>query len=299
MAITAAQIRTAVRNELYGADVTARPYESTLAANSLTADTTFDVAAGTGGAWDNGDLVEFEDGELCLVVSVSTDELTVIRSYGAVAAADRVTGDVIRKSPKFTVEQIDQAFEHVIQDLRPDIYELENVSLTFDPTTRWYPFDGASDDQIYEVIALYHKPTNEDHPSPLETWSYQRDVPSAGFTATHGLIIPNSVNLATGGTMYAYVKKSIEAVGDLKDDMKSMVVMGTVYHLLGAGDIRRIHDPGKRTDRTVQPGSEARISIWFLREYQRRKDRIASDLRAREGDMVKSRVGQRARRFRV
>jgi hypothetical protein len=296
MAITAADIRTAVKQELFGAGVTERPYQTLLTAISLTADDTLDVLDGD--AWDVGDIGEFDDGEQVFVKSVSTNEITVVRGWKG-TAADRAIDDVLTKNPKYSIQQIDQALQHVLLDLRPDIYDLETKDLSYDPSTRWYPLSAAGDDRVYDVISVYYKPTNEDHPAPIDAWMYDRDVSSAGFTATHGLIIPQSISLATGTTFYAVVKKEIQAVADLADNMKTMIVMGVVYHLLGAADIRRIHDPGKRTDRTVQPGSEARTSIWFLREYQRRKDQIAADLRAREGDMVKSRIAQRGRRFRV
>lgn len=297
MAISAADIRNSVKAELFGSGVTERPFETLLTAASLTADDTLDVLDGD--AWDVGDIGEFEDGEQVFVKSVATNTVTVVRGWNDTTAADRAEDDVLAKNPKFTVKQIDQAFEHVILDLRPDIYDLETKDLTYDATTRWYPLSAAGDDRIYDVISVYIKPTNEDHPAPIDAWMYERDVSSAGFTATHGLIIPQSIGIASAATFYAVVKKEIQAVADLADNMKTMVVMGVVYHLLGAADIRRLHDPGKRTDRTVQPGSEARTSIWYLREYQRRKDRIASDLRAREGNMVKSRVSQRARRYKV
>ncbi len=296
MAITAAQIRTAVKDELFGAGVTERPYQDILTAISLTADDTIDVQDGD--AWAYGDIGEFDDGEQVFVKSVATNTITVIRGWNGTTAADRAADDVLTKNPKWTIKQIDQAFDYVIQDLRPDVYDIETKELTYDPSTRWYALSAADDDRIYDVLTVYYKPTNEDHPASIDAWMYQRDVSSAGFTATHGLIVPQSIQITSGSTFYALVKKEIQAVGDLADNMKSMVVMGICYHLLGSSDVRRVHDPGKRTDRTVQPGSEARTSIWYLREYKKRKDTIAADLYARTGDITRSRIAHRARRFR-
>lgn len=297
MAITAAQIRTAIKDELFGAGVTERPFETLLTAISLAADDTLDVLDGD--AWDVGDIGEFADGEQVFVKSVALNVVTVVRGWNGTTAADRAVDDVLTKNPKWTIKQIDQAFDWVLQDLRPDVYDLETKELTYDPSTRWYDLSAAGDDRIYDVLTVYYKPTNEDHPASIDAWMYQRDVSSAGFTATHGLIVPQSIQITSGSTFYALVKKEIQAVGDLADNMKSMVVMGAVYHLLGASDIRRLHDPGKRTDRTVQPGSEARTSIWYLREYVKRKGAITADLHARTGDIVRSRISHRARRFRA
>lgn len=298
MAITAAAMRTAIKQELYGTDVTTRPYETTLAADSLAADTTIDVFAGSGTSWAAGDIGEFDDGEQVLVLSRSTDALTVRRAYKG-TAADRTTGDVLAKNPKYSVAQIDQAIQHVLQDLAPDVYLPYTISLTFDSTTTWYPFSTAGDDQVFEVITVYYNPTDGDQPQAAPVWQFMRDVPSAGFTKTLGLVIPASINLAAGATIYVNTKKEMLAVTELPDRMKSLVVMGATYQLLGGGDVRRIHDPGKRTDRTVQPGSEARSSIWYLREYVKRYQKIAAELRAWEGKQPTSRVAQRARRFRA
>lgn len=298
MAITAAAMRTAIKQELYGADVTVRPYETTLAAISLAADDTIDVFAGSGAAWAAGDIGEFDDGEQVLVLSRSTDAITVKRAYKG-TAVDRAVGDVLAKSPKYSIPQIDQAIQHVLQDLAPEIYLPYTITLTFDATTTWYPFTTAGDDQVFEVVTVYYDPTSGDQPQAAPVWEFLRDVPSAGFTKTLGLAIPASINLAAGASIYVNTKKEMLLVTELPDRMKSMVIMGAVYQLLGGGDIRRIHDPGKRTDRTVQPGSEARTSIWYLREYTRRYQKIAADLRAWEGKSPLSRVAQRARRFRV
>ena len=298
MAITAADMRTAIKQELYGADVTTRPYETTLAQISVAADTSLDVATGTGGAWKTGDIGEFDDGEQVLVLSVSTDALTVKRAYKG-TAADRAVGDVLAKNPKYSVAQIDQAIGHVLEDLAPEIYLPYTITLTFDSTTTWYPFTTAGDDQVFEVVTVYYKPTDGDQPQAAPVWEFVRDVPSAGFTKTLGLVIPASINLAASASIYVNTKKEMLLVTELADRYRSLVIMGAVYQLLGGGDIRRIHDPGKRTDRTVQPGSEARVSIWYLREYTKRYQKIAADLRAWEGKAPRSRVAQRARRFRV
>jgi hypothetical protein len=300
MAITAAAMRTAIRNELYGADVTTRPYETVLV-YSIDTDTQVLLTVPDGAAWAAGDILEIDsEGELCLVTSVAGAVLTVKRAYGGTTASAYVAlGSLVRKSPKYSIPQIDQAIQHVLQDLAPEVYLPYTISLTFDSTTTWYPFTTAGDDQVFDVITVYYDPTDGDQPQAAPVWQFQRDVPSAGFTKTLGLVIPASINLAASASIYVNTKKEILLVTELPDRMKSMVIMGAVYSLLGGGDIRRIHDPGKRTDRTVQPGSEARTSIWYLREYTRRYQKIAADLREWEGTQPMSRVAQRARRFRV
>jgi len=294
MAVTQADIRSAVRLELYSAGVTERPYRTQLTSAILAADTTIPVVDGD--AWAVDDTGEFADGEQFIVTAVTGDNLTVVRESGA---SDQADAALVYQNPKFSIKQIDEATAAILEDLRVDLYNLHTKTLTYDPTTQWYPFDAVGDDDIYRVITAYYKPSGQDHPAPIEFWQYQRETEATDFTATHGLILSSGLSLATGGNIHVVCRKRIDAITDLPDEFKRIVVLGVVYSLLGAADIRRIHDPGKRTDRTVQPGSEARTSIWYLREYIRRRDRAAADLHEQEAFLPKSRVAQRARRYRI
>jgi len=294
MAVTQAAIRSAVQLELYSAGVTERPYRTRLTAAILAADTTIPVIDGE--AWSVDDTGEFADGEQFVVTAVAVNNLTVIRESGASDQADAAT---VYKNPKISIKQIDEATEGVLEDLRTDLWLLHTKTLTYDPTTQWYPFEAAGDTDIYKVLTVYYKPSGQDHPSPVEYWRYQRETAVADFTATSGLILSSGLSLDTGDNIHVVCRKRIAAITDLPDEYKRIVVIGVVYSLLGAADIRRIHDPGKRTDRTVQPGSEARTSIWYLREYIRRRDRAMADLAAQEDHLPKSRIAQRARRYRI
>lgn len=69
------------------------PNRSTIAASAASADTTISVATGTGVYFRAGDIVFIEEtGEKFSVTSISSDDLTVVRSIGGVAAASAVSG---------------------------------------------------------------------------------------------------------------------------------------------------------------------------------------------------------------
>lgn len=69
------------------------PNRSTIAASAASADTTISVATGTGVYFRAGDIVFIEEtGEKFSVTSISTDDLTVVRSIGGVAAASAASG---------------------------------------------------------------------------------------------------------------------------------------------------------------------------------------------------------------
>jgi hypothetical protein len=296
MAITSAALRNAIKLELYGSAVTERPFQCALDGAILVGATTLDVPDGT--AWVAGDVGEFEDGDQFLVTGVATNTLTVIRSYLGTTAAGHSDQDIISKNPRFSVAQIDQAVEHVVQDLRPDVYLLEIKELTYSSTTDWYPFDQAGDTEIYDVRSVYIEPSSEDYPQGVYNWKYMNPVDSTEFAAAQGLLFPLSWGIASGDSVFCAVRKYITGVSDLPDEVKSLVIMGACYQLLGAANTHRIHDPGKRTDRTVQPGAASRDSIWYLREYKRRYDKYAALLETREARLPQNRMANRARRYR-
>lgn len=297
MAFTAADIQEAVRLEVYSAEITDREFIDITTSDPGAGGTSLNVADTN--YWSVGDIGEFDDGEQVLVTAVPTGStLTILRGHNGTTAAAHAVGSVMTKNPRFSRAQIDSAFQHVLEDLRPDLYELATETLVYDPTTRWYPFSGGTTDRIFDVLTVYYKPNTVDHPVAAPLWKYLHGVLSAVFTGSHGIWVPG-LEIATSDNFYVAVKKAVTGIADVPDDWKSMMIMGVVYHLMGAQNVIRTHDPGKRTDRTVQPGQEGRDSIWYLREYMRRKDRLTSDLENRAKDLPLSRTAMRAKRWQV
>jgi hypothetical protein len=119
-AVTAAAMRRRVKNMLFSAQPSFRPYTTTLDTASINETaTTIDVPAGTGGAWQVSDVGEFDDGDKFLVTAVSTDALTVIRSYEDTTGATHTQGDIITQNTRFSVQLIDQVLADVVLDLSP------------------------------------------------------------------------------------------------------------------------------------------------------------------------------------
>jgi hypothetical protein len=296
MAITAADIQEAVRDEVFSAGVTDRPFVAQINGAILDSDTTITMDDGT--PWAPQDIGEFDDGEQVLVVSVSTNDLTVIRGWNGTTAAAQSDNAILTQNPRFTRKQIDQALQHMLEDLRPTLYDLETKTLTYDPTTTWYEFSAADDARIINVVSVYYKASGVDHPYPVEFYRFQREVDSTAFSGARGISMPAQLHLATGSSVYVLVRKEVQTISDCPDNWKSMLIMGVVYHLLGGANVARTQDPGKRTDRTVQAGQEGRDSLWYLREYVRRRDRLQADLADREHEVPRSRIAMRAARFR-
>jgi len=294
-------MRNRVKNMVFAAMPTTRPYETTLATAGIdNAVTTIDVPAGTGISWAVNDIGEFEEGEQFLVTVVTVDALTVIRGYAGTTAAAQAQNDVISQNPRFTVEQIDQVLDDAVVDLGTELYKLHTITDTYSTTTRWFPMDAAGDENIFEVMAVYHKPTGSDHPVGIWGWTFKNQVDATGFTQDNGLFLSTGGGLGGTDTFYIATKKRYITLTDIDaaSPVIQVVAHFAVYKLLGMAETVRTHDPGKRTDRTVQPGAEGRSSIWFLREAIRLRDREETRLYRMEANLPVTRTGQRARRYR-
>lgn len=298
MAVTQAQLRRGILTEVYSAGITTRPYQTPMQTAGInTTATTIDVVDGD--AWTVGDIGEFDDGEQFFVTAISTNALTVTRGWNETTAAAQDQYDAITQNPRFTIQQVDQALEHVYQDYQPDVYDTHIVTFTKSATTRWYDFDDTGEDQIIDVLSVYYKPTDVSYPVGISDWDFRTGLDTSTFGAYSGLLLGDSLNIPDATSIFVVTKKAIFEAANLPDYLKSCTIFGGVYFLLGSGNVARTHDPGKRTDRTVQPGQEARDSYWYWQEYNRRKNDFAGELVINVDKMPGSeRNHKRARRYR-
>ena len=286
MAVTEASLRTAARLKLESAEPRLRPYTTALTNAPGGAGTTFGVADGD--AWQVGDIAEGPDGEQSLVTAISTNDLTVVRAHGGIAAETLASGDFLKKNPRFSVEQVIQEINTSLRELRGNgLYALltETVAFTtegwYDVTdtdmedliTVWYIDNSGGSDQFYvPFFSFYTDPLNSQPKVYLA---------AAGYT----------------GNMFLSYKGSYSAVTELPDRVGDALVNLVVYKLLGMSLVTSTTDPARRVDRTKQGGQDGRDSVWFLREFIRLRDleiaRLDRESKATPRD-IKS---QRARRF--
>jgi hypothetical protein len=296
VALTTAGILAKVKNRVYSLPATERPFETTLSTASINGTaTTVDVPDGD--AWAVNDVGEFDDGDQFLVTAVAVNALTVVRSYGDTTGASHTQGDRITKNPNWSVEQMTQILQDVVDELAPDIYYIYEGSLTYTPDDTWY--EVASADLIIEPMNMYYKDSGKDDPQPIDYWRWESDVDDTAWSENKGFAIPASLSVASGASIYYTAKKRFADVTTMPDRYSGMLVAGVVYNLLGGSEVARSIDPGKRTDRTVQPGQHGRNSVWFYREFIRLRERHAADLWKQERFWPTSRVAARSRRYRA
>lgn len=295
MAVSQDSLRLRIKRLVYNARPALRPYQDkVLSAAHNIADTTLDVTDGT--SWVAGDIVEYSDGELAIVTGVAANVLTVQRAQFGTTEANHAQGTEITKNPRFGIQEIDDAIETVLFDLYPQVYVLESVAFgTVVSGQEWYPIATAD---VFDVLALYYEDPADFTPRPIFGWTFQKLLVAAEFSQTQGLYVPGFTGATNGSNLYILQKRKITAAADLLDRQEPLVAMGAVYQLLGGETVSRTHDPGHRTDRTVQPGQDARDSIWFLREYRNLLTKEEIRLREDQDWTPVNRVQARRRRFR-
>jgi hypothetical protein len=128
-----------VRDLLYDA-----PWETT----STTTTTSTTVAVPDGTLWDFGAIGEWQTGtvgyEQFYVVSVSSNNLTVIRGYNGTTAETHTSGDRVVRNPLYSGRQIQQALSNELQGMWPFVYKTGDVDLTPNVATVWYDLNTAT-----------------------------------------------------------------------------------------------------------------------------------------------------------
>lgn len=271
-----------MRNAVEAAEPRNRPYQTPLTNSPGTGGTTFSVADGD--AFQVGDLVETPDGELALITAISTNDLTVSRAQGSVAAENLTSGEVIRKNPRFTIDQIDAATTDILHELAPRVFNLKSETLAV-TTNDWY---NVTDTTMEEVFSVWYL---EDGDFRLPLFYFNTDPAN-----TQPKIYVGQIGYT--GDVYINYRAPYAAITEMPDRLRPMVQAGVVYKLLGGASVVSTSDPGKRTDRTVQGGQETRDSYWWYREFVRLRDAEVAYLKDQIARLPKSRLSQRVRRFR-
>lgn len=297
MAVTDASLRARVRRIVYRSQPMGGVYEDVAPVLTDSA-TSMAVTTGTGTNWSPGDYVEFEEtGEVALVQARTTDTLTIKRGAFDTTAAAVTAGTTIRKNPRFSQAEIDDAIDTTIRSLWPQIYTFGKGTFTYSATSYWYPL---SDENIEQVLNVYYEDVERLNPVSVIGWRDYGELDGTEFTQTKGLYLFGTSGLEAGDDVYYTYQKQITDAADLLDRQEGMVATGVVYHLMGGDGVGRTQDPGRRTDRTVQPGQELRDSYWYFTEFDRLK-RLEEISLAKTMDelLPKSRTQRRVQNWRA
>ena len=261
---TLADIRTRVKQNLYSANPTESPFVSQLAASYLIGASSITVLDEN--QWEVNDIVEnSETGEQLLVTAVSSDAsdtLTVIRGWnGTTAAASDGSDDTILKNPRFTQKQIDQEIQNVLDDLEQlGIHTFAQGEITRADPKRFYEVTEGDVVEPYGVLHCYYVETNTEIPVPVPFRYYQKlgTNPTEYSGEGAGIHVLDWGNVADTEKVHFIYAQNLQNIASVSTRVEEIIVLGATANLLSETIIPATHDPGDRTDRTVQPGQTSR-----------------------------------------
>lgn len=282
-----AVLRQRVRNKLYSLDHQGRPLIQKL--NGSLNTTVTSVVVDDGSEIGVGDVIEFDDGERAYVEAVSSNTLTVYRGYLSETPGTGTShsdNGLININPHWQIAQIDDAMTEVMRDLSSQgIYIMRSgTDITLAAGTDEYELTETDVYQPKGVLSLYYQ---DSVTGAVEAVPF-RNVFDAGLgvhsTSGFAVYLIDWGQQAAGDTLEVIYAAEVNALADTDDEplLEDLIVLGATARVLGSSEGPRIHDPGRFTDRTVQPGQPLRDSGFFQAQYQRQAWRYKGYLRAKE-----------------
>lgn len=281
-----AELRQRVLNNVYSAEPQARPSLQRL--NGLVANSASDttVAVDDGSGFVQGDIIEFDDGEQGLVWAVATNDLTVVRGHNSTTTGEHADNEFVKVNPKHTLYDVDEALDEALRDMDAQgLYQLAaGTDITLVSGTDTYEL-AETDMKFPEGVraVFYQDSVNSD----LIGVPFKQvfDPLSQDFTGDLGIRLLDWGNNSAGDTLsvvYAQDLKDLIDAGLVDERLEDAAVSFATGKLLKGAEGARLHDPGRYTDRTVQPGAELRTGAFWTAEYQRQVWRAKARLKASE-----------------
>lgn len=257
-----------VLNRLYSLEPTGRPFLHQI--NGAIDGTTQTIVVDDGTNFVAGDVIEFDtDGEQCFITTVATNTLTVVRGFNGTTGAAQADNSFIWKNPKYTHAEAIQAITDVIADMnRRGLYFWNTAKVTLVSQQTFYDVTVSDIKNEPGVVSVYYPADTSLEPVAVPFKWY--DNLHASFTTSgRGLHLWHwGDRIATEDLYYTY-SAFHNAVDDVTTRQEEILILGCIINLMGGRVAQRIQDPGARTDRTVQPGQEARDVRHYQAEYLR------------------------------
>ena len=298
---TLANIKSRVRQHVYGQYPTDSPFTTTLNA-AIANGTTTSITVIDGTDWMEGDIIEIEETEeQARVVSVSTHVLTVVRGVNGTTAAAATDAGIVYKNPRFTYAKIGQAITDTLLALQAwGIHTFANGTITKDSLKHYYELAETDIVPEYGVLNLYYVEDYTEIPIPLpfrQVYSNMGTGPSE-YTYGVGVHVLDWGDVTTGDDAYFTYAQKVDAATDLTTAQELIVVLGATALLLGMTITPATQDPGARTDRTVQAGQTSRDARWYQGEFFIRSRAEAASVAVRRARFPSTVRLSRSRRWR-
>jgi hypothetical protein len=274
------------------------PWETT----STTTGTGTPVAVPDGAKWAAGDVGEWTftgtaGGEQFLVQSVSANNLTVVRGYNGTTAEAHTSGDRVVKNPIYSVIQIKDAVDRIIESVYPSAWKQVSTSLTPDTTTVWFDselagvnltgfIDVVRGEQRYgdtsQYVGIYGATQAGMRSRPI---TVVRDMPTALVASGVGVRFPGGFHHATNEVTVRYRARLTSTVAatlysDLDEGLLSeAVVVGVVARLLAAKEVPNVSEDARLGQ--SDPGTFIGTAGWFELKHRELLAQYRHELQAK------------------
>lgn len=297
---TQAELRQRVLDRVYSAQHQARPAVQRLngAVADQATDTTVTVDDGSGIA--AGDIIEFEDGEQGLVWSVSTNDLTVVRAQNGTSTGAHSDNEFVRLNPIYTIKQADDALNEALREMDSQgLYQLAaGTDITLVSGTDLYELAETDEVGFLGVRAIFYQESSDSRLVGVP-FKVITDPLSQELSGDLGVLLVSWGNNSAGDALSVIYAQSI--VGQLGSITEPLIEDAAVEYAAGkilvGNEGPRLHDPGRHTDRTVQPGQHTRTGSFHLGQYQRMVWKAKARLRLKERNLPRHPKQRRAERF--
>lgn len=235
-----------------------------------------------------GDILEFIDtsGEQVLVWDIAGQNVTVVREQNGTTHAAHNDNVFVRINPKWTLYQADRALVEAVADMHAQqLFTVGDADITLVDGQETY--EVAADVHPGEgILSAYY--VNPDSGSFVGLPFLEYYDPEAG---KYHVRLPDWGNQGVGDVVKVLYAKTL-SLSTLPADLEHAAVAYATGLLLAGSEGPRVHDPGRHTDRTVQPGQGIRDGGFWLATYQRMVWRY----RAALNDSLRKLPGTRMRR---
>lgn len=271
-------------------------------ASSTTTTTSATVAVPDGTKWAAGDIGEWSfsgtvGGEQFLVTSVSGNNLTTVRGYNGTTSETHSSGDRVVKNPRYTVIQITDAIDRVIDGLYPTAWTVTSTNITPSSTATWFD-SGLSAANALALIDMQsavqrYGPSNDKlgyygaskagvRMLPIQ---FVRDAPTALLTSGVGVRFPGRFHHTSNVVAVSWRVKITNTVsgGNYSDIDEGLlteaIANGVCARLVEAKDIPNVSEEARLGQES--PGAFLSIGSFFEQKYLELLAQYHLDLRNR------------------
>jgi hypothetical protein len=266
MAVSSTDLVTRVRSFL-----DERPFVTTASAGSASSA----VAVTDGTDWEEGAILEFQNnGEQCLVQSISANNLTCVRGWNGTTAATQAQGNAFR-DPQYTYDNVLKSIQSAVRRLWPYCWKAVDDTITpLTDGTVWYDLADAL--ALINVVQQYG--FGDDSVGIFGDGRmnrqviFEKNLPTGLVASGTGLRFPGGFFHASNTVRVKYAA-AITGTSDIEDDgelaVADAVIYGALARLLTGKEAERVvQGEDQEVARSVRVGARLSAGAYYERLFR-------------------------------